>query len=71
MSHFRVLEGPQIWITFYFIFFHSVDNEVIVSFKLFRPKMKHSYILSLNFEGNLVETPNGMSHFHVLEGLQI
>jgi hypothetical protein len=71
MSHFRVLEGPQIWMTFYFNFFHSVDNEVIVSFKFFRLKILHLYILVWNFKRNLVETPNGMSHFHVLEGLQI
>jgi hypothetical protein len=71
MSHFRVLEGPQIWMTFYFYFFHSVDNEVIVSFKFFRPKIIHSYVLGWNFKLNLVETPNGMSHFHVLEGLPI
>jgi hypothetical protein len=72
MSHFRVLEGPQIWMTFYFNFFHCVDNnEVIVSFKFFRPKIIHSYVLGWKFKRNLVETPNGMSHFHVFEGLQI
>jgi hypothetical protein len=71
MSHFHVLEGPQIWMTFYFYFFHSIDNEIIVSFKFFRPKIIHSYVLGWNFKLNLVETPNGMSHFHVLEGLQI
>jgi hypothetical protein len=70
MSHFHVLEGLQIWMTFYFYFFHSVDNEIIVSFKFFRPKILHLYIHVWNLKGNLVETPNGMSHFHALEGLQ-
>jgi hypothetical protein len=79
MSHFHVLEGLPIWMTFYFYFFHSVDNEIIVSFKFFRPKIINSYVLGWNlkrklgwnFKLNLVETPNGMSHFHVLEGLPI
>jgi hypothetical protein len=71
MSHFHLLEGPQIWMTFYFYFFHSIDNEVIVSFKFFRPKIIHSYILGWNLKRNPVETPNEISHFHVLEGPQI
>jgi hypothetical protein len=71
MSHFHLLEGPQIWMTFYFYFFHSIENEKIVSFKLFRPKITHSFVLGWNFKRNLVETPNEMPHFHVLEGPQI
>jgi hypothetical protein len=71
ISHFHVLEGPQIWMTFYFYFFHSVENEKIVSFKFFRPKITHSFILGWNCKWNLVETPNEMLHFHVLEGPQI
>jgi hypothetical protein len=71
MSHFHVLEGLQIWMTFYFYFFHSVDNEIIVSFKFFRPKIIHSYALGRNLKRNLVETPNEMSHFRVLERPQI
>jgi hypothetical protein len=67
MSHFHLLEGPQIWMTIYFYFFHSVDNEIIVSFKLFRPKITHSFVLGWNFKRNLVETPNEMPHFPVLE----
>jgi hypothetical protein len=69
--HFHVLEGPKIWMTLYFNFFHSVDNEIVVSFKFFRPKIIPSFVLGWNFKRNLVETPNGMPHFHVLEGLQI
>jgi hypothetical protein len=62
-SHFHVLEGPQIWKTFYFYFFHSVENEKIVSFKFFRPKITHSFILGWNCKWNLVETPNEMLAF--------
>jgi hypothetical protein len=69
--HFHVLEGPKIWMTFYFNFFHSVDNEIIVSFKFFRPKIMPSFVLGWNFKRNPVETPNEMPHFHVLEGPQI
>jgi hypothetical protein len=58
MSHFHLLEGPQIWMTFCFYFFHSVENEKIVSFKFFRPKITHSFVLGWNFKRNLVETPN-------------
>jgi hypothetical protein len=71
MPQFTVLEGPQIWMTFYFYFFHSVDNEIIVSFKFFRPKIIHSYIRVWNFKRNPVETPKEMSHFHLHEGPQI
>jgi hypothetical protein len=71
MTHFHLLEGLQIWMTFYFYFFHGVENEKIVSFKLFRPKITHSLALGWNFKRNLVETPNEMPHFHVLEGPQI
>jgi hypothetical protein len=71
MSHFHLLDGPQIWMTFYFYFFHSVENEKIVSFNFFRPKITHSFVLGWNFKRNLVETPNGMPHFHVHEGPKI
>jgi hypothetical protein len=68
MSDFYLFEGPEICMSFYFYFFHSVENEKIVSFKFFRPKITHSFVLGWNFERNLVETPNEMPHFHVLEG---
>jgi hypothetical protein len=55
---FIYLRGPQIWMTFCFYFFHSVENEKIVSFKFFRPKITHSFVLGWNFKRNLVETPN-------------
>jgi hypothetical protein len=71
MSNFHLLEGRQIWMTFYFYFFHSVENEKIVSFKFFQRKITHSFVLVWNFKRNLVETPNEMPHFRVLEGLQI
>jgi hypothetical protein len=71
MPHFQVLEGSQIWMTFYFNFFHSVEKEKIVSSMFFRPKIIHSYVLGWNFKQNLVETPNEMPHFHVFEGSQI
>jgi hypothetical protein len=69
--HFPVLEGPQIWMTLYFYFFDSVENEKIVSFKLFRPKITYSFVLGWNFKRNLVETPNEMPHFPVREWPQI
>ena len=68
---FIYLKGRKFEWLFTFIFFHSVDNEIIVSFKLFRPKITHSFVLGWNFKRNLVETPNEMPHFHVLEGLEI
>jgi hypothetical protein len=70
MSDFHLFEGPEICLTFYFYFFHSVENEKIASFKFFRPKITHSFVLGWNFKRNLVETPNEMPHFHVLEGPQ-
>jgi hypothetical protein len=69
--HFHVLEGPQIWMTIYYFFFQSLDNEIIVSFKFFRPKITHSFVLGWNFNRNPVETLKEMSHFHLLEGQQI
>jgi hypothetical protein len=71
MSHFHLREGRQIWMTFYFYFFQSVENEKIVSFKFFQPKIIHLYIYVWNFTRNPVETPKEMSHFHLLEGRQI
>jgi hypothetical protein len=71
MPHFHVLEGPQIWMTFYFYFFHSLDMDIIVSFKFFRPKITHSFVLDWNFKRNPVETPKEMSDFHLLEWPQI
>jgi hypothetical protein len=64
---FIYLKGRKFEWLFTFIFFHSVDNEIIVSFKLFRPKITHSFVLGWNFKRNLVETPNEMPHFPVLE----
>jgi hypothetical protein len=55
----------------FLFFFHSVDNEIIVSFKFFQPKIIHLYIYVWNFTRNPVETPKEMSHFHLLEGRQI
>jgi hypothetical protein len=57
MSHFHLLEGRQIWMTFYFYFFQSVENEKIVSFKFFRPKITHSFVLGWNFKRNLRWNP--------------
>jgi hypothetical protein len=71
MSHFHLPEGPQIWMTFYFYFLHSVENEKIVLFMLFRPKITHSFVLGWNLKRNPVETPNEMPQFTVLEGPQI
>jgi hypothetical protein len=68
---FMYLKGRKFEWLFIFIFFHSVDNEIIVSFKFFRPKITHSFVLGWNFKRNLVETPKEMPHFHVLEGPQI
>jgi hypothetical protein len=56
---------------FLYLFFQSVENEKIVSFKLFRPKIKHSFVHGWNLKRNPVETPNEMPHFPVLEGPQI
>jgi hypothetical protein len=69
--NFMFLIGRKVKWLFFFNFFHSIDNEVIVSFKFFRPKIIHSYILGWNLKRNPVETPNEISHFHVLEGPQI
>jgi hypothetical protein len=75
--NFMFLIGRKVEWLFFFFFFHffsSIDNEtpnVIVSFKFFRPKIIHSYILGWNLKRNPVETPDEISHFHVLEGPQI
>jgi cellulose synthase/poly-beta-1,6-N-acetylglucosamine synthase-like glycosyltransferase len=57
ISHFPLLAWSQIWMTFYFNFFHSVEKEKIVSFKFFRPKITNLFVLGWNFKRNLVETP--------------
>jgi hypothetical protein len=63
--------AANLYVFFFYYFFHSVENEKIVSFKFFRPKITRSFVLGWNFKRNLVETPNEMPHFHVLEGPQI
>jgi hypothetical protein len=68
---FMYLKGRKFEWLFIFIFFHSVDNEIIVSFKFFQPKIIHLYIYVWNFNRNPVETLKEMSHFHLLEGQQI
>jgi hypothetical protein len=65
---FIYMKGRKFEWLFTFIFFHSVDNEIIVSFNFFRLKIIHSYIRVWNFKRNPVETPKEMSHFHLLEG---
>jgi hypothetical protein len=60
---FMYLKGRKFEWLFIFIFFHSVDNEITVSFKFYRPKIIHSYIQVWNFKRNPVETPKEMSHF--------
>jgi hypothetical protein len=60
---FMYLKGRKFEWLFIFIFFHSVDNEITVSFKFYRPKIIHSYIHVWNFKRNPVETPKEMSHF--------
>jgi hypothetical protein len=68
---FIYLRGRKFEWLFIFIFFYSVENEKIVSFKLFRPKITHSFVLGWNLKGNPVETPNEMPQFPVLEMPQI
>jgi hypothetical protein len=53
MSHFHLLEGQQIWMTFYIYLFRGVDNEIIVSFKFFRLKVLHSYLVEISNETSL------------------